>query len=81
MDFFQVFGQIYYYSKPAPSAGPVFRNLSTISILSYYAILQNIYQLFYMEGSSREKGTLSQLRNEVNRRDVSGADAVTKAFR
>ncbi|XP_062599501.1 uncharacterized protein LOC134261026 [Saccostrea cucullata] len=42
---------------------------------------QGIYQLFYTEESSSEKGTLYHLRNFVNRRNVTGPEDVTSNFR
>ncbi len=44
-------------------------------------MLQGIYQTFYKSASKGDRGTLHQLRNLINRRDVDGADSVTKAFR
>nr|XP_034334752.1 uncharacterized protein LOC117691932 [Crassostrea gigas] len=43
--------------------------------------LLGIYQLFYKEKSSSDPGSLYQLRNLINRRDVTGPDAVTTAYR
>lgn len=42
---------------------------------------QNIYQQFYKPSSAADQGTLFQLRNVLQRRDVSGPDGVTEKFR
>lgn len=41
----------------------------------------SVYQEFYKEESSSDGGSLYQLRNLINRRNVSGAEQVTKDFR
>jgi hypothetical protein len=42
---------------------------------------QFLYKYFYKHGSGNDRGTLCQLRNVLNRVNVSGADAVTQNFR
>ncbi|XP_048744177.2 uncharacterized protein LOC125657560 [Ostrea edulis] len=42
---------------------------------------QGIYQLFYKEKSSADKGSLYQLRNLINRRNVSGPEEVNSSYR
>ncbi|KAH3739799.1 hypothetical protein DPMN_046489 [Dreissena polymorpha] len=56
----------------------VFFMRSFISIVLY---LQCIYQLFYKASSSMDTGSMYQLRNLINRRDVTGPDDVVQKFR
>jgi hypothetical protein len=44
-------------------------------------IPQSIYQMFYKEKSTADKGSLYQLRNILNRRNVSGPKQVITNFR
>ena len=46
----------------------------------YFLFLKGIYQLYYKEASSNDRGSLYQLRNLVNRRDVCGGpkDVISK---
>lgn len=47
----------------------------------YRAVLSGIYQQFYTEKSSSDKGSLYHLRNLINRRNVTGPEDVTSNFR
>jgi len=58
-----------------------FKLISYINCLLYKIHSQVIYKLFYKEGSARDQGSLYNLRNVVNRRDVTGPDDVVKKFR
>ncbi|XP_053388276.1 uncharacterized protein LOC128551443, partial [Mercenaria mercenaria] len=46
-----------------------------------FNFLQVIYQLFYKENSSMDRGSLYHLRSWINRRDVSGPKEVVQKFR
>lgn len=52
-----------------------------MSGLDIFNLLQSVYQEFYKEESSSDGDSLYQLRNLINRRNVSGAEQVTKDFR
>lgn len=55
---------------------------SCLNIMVYYFYFeQGIYQLFYNEKSSADKGSLYQLRNLLNRRNVSGPEEVNSSYR
>uniref|UniRef100_K1RJE7 Uncharacterized protein n=1 Tax=Magallana gigas TaxID=29159 RepID=K1RJE7_MAGGI len=49
--------------------------------ITKYSSTESVYQEFYKEESSSNGGSLHQLRNLINRRNVSGAEQVTKDFR
>ncbi|KAL4221871.1 hypothetical protein ACF0H5_017923 [Mactra antiquata] len=59
-----------------------FRNKEK-SVVSHIVVpgLKAIYQLFYKEASAVDRGSLYQLRNLINRRDVSGPKDVTQKVR
>lgn len=46
-----------------------------------FLLSQAIYQLFYRESSSCDRGSMYQLRNLINRRDVTGPKEVKEKFR